>query len=117
MIAIVDDDRSVQEAVRDLLESDGRSVRCFDGAEDFLASGIQDEIGCLVTDVRMPGMSGTELQRRLLDDGCKVPVIFITAHRSDEQSRARALGSGAVAYLLKPFDQNELLDAVHGVLG
>ena len=102
MIAIVDDDRSVQEAVRDLLESDGRSVRCFDGAEDFLASGIQDEIGCLVTDVRMPGMSGTELQRRLLDDGCKVPVIFITAHRSDAQSRARALAAGAVAYLFKP---------------
>ncbi len=116
MIAIVDDDRSVQEAVRDLLESDGRSVRCFDGAADFLASGIQDDIGCLVLDVRMPGMSGTELQRHLLDSGCKVPVIFITAHSSDHQSRARALAAGAVAYLFKPFDECALLDAIHGAL-
>jgi FixJ family two-component response regulator len=117
MIAIVDDDRSVQEAVRDLLESDGCSVRCFDGAEDFLASGFQHDVACLVLDVRMPGMSGTELHRHLLDNGCEVPVIFMTAHRSDEQSRARALAAGAVAYLFKPFDQNELLDAVHGALG
>ncbi len=118
MIAVVDDDRSVQEAVRDLLESDGQSVRCFDGAKEFLASGLQHDVGleCIVLDIRMPGMSGTELQRHLLDNGCEVPVIFMTAHRSDEQSRTQAVAAGAVAYLIKPFDQDELLVAVHGAL-
>lgn len=116
LIAIVDDDHSVQDAVRDLLESDGRSVRCFDMAEDFLASGLERDIACLVSDVRMPGMSGTELQRHLLDQGCRVPVIFMTAHGADEQARERALTAGALAYLIKPFDQDEFLDAVHRAL-
>jgi FixJ family two-component response regulator len=116
LIAIVDDDRSVQDAVRDLLESDGRSVRCFDTAEDFLSSGLDGKVACLVLDVRMPGMSGTELHRQLLDKGCEVPVIFMTAHGADEEARGRALASGAVAYLIKPFDQDELLDAVHRAL-
>jgi FixJ family two-component response regulator len=116
LIAIVDDDRSVQDAVRDLLESDGRSVRCFDTAEAFLSSGLEHEVACLVLDVRMPGMSGTELHRRLLDRGCEVPVIFMTAHGADEEARRRALAAGAVAYLIKPFDQNELLDALQGAL-
>lgn len=117
VIAIVDDDQSVQDAVRDLLESDGHSVRCFGVAEDFLAAGVQREIACLVLDVRMPGMSGIELHRHLLDSGCEVPVIFITAHGSDERARARALADGALAYLTKPFDQDELLNAVHRALG
>jgi FixJ family two-component response regulator len=116
LIAIVDDDRSVQEAVRDLLESDGCLVHCFDAAEDFLSSGLETKIACLVSDVRMAGMSGTELQRHLLDKGCEVPVIFMTAHGTDEEARARALANGAVAYLIKPFDQDELLDAVHSAL-
>ena len=116
LIAIVDDDQSVQEAVRDLLESDGHSVRCFSLAEDFLAFGVKGEIACLVLDVRMPGMSGTQLHRRLLEDGWKVPVIFITAHEADEQARARALNAGALAYLIKPFDHEELLDAVRRAL-
>ncbi len=116
LIAIVDDDHSVQVAVRDLLESDGRSVRCFDMAEDFLASGLERNIACLVSDVRMPGMSGTELQRHLLDKGCEVPVIFMTAHGADEEARERALVAGAVAYLIKPFDEDELLDAVQRAL-
>jgi len=116
VIAIVDDDSSVQDAVRDLLESDGHSVCCFDMAEDFLASGLQNNVACLVLDVRMPGMSGTELHRQLLDKGCAVPVIFMTAHGADEQARTRALAAGALAYLIKPFDQNELLTAVHRAL-
>ncbi len=116
LIAIVDDDHSVQDAVRDLLESDGRSVRCFDTAEDFLSSGLGHKVACLVLDVRMPGMSGTELHRHLLDKGWEVPVIFMTAHGADEEARGRALAAGAVAYLIKPFDQNELLNAVHGAL-
>jgi FixJ family two-component response regulator len=116
LIAIVDDDRSVQDAVRDLLESDGRSVRCFDMAEDFLSSGLERTIACLVSDVRMPGMSGTELQRHLLDKGCEVPVIFMTAHGADEEARDRALAAGALAYLIKPFDQDEFLDAVRRAL-
>ncbi|HVO59433.1 MAG TPA: response regulator [Terriglobales bacterium] len=116
VIAIVDDDRSVQDAVRDLLESDGHSVCCFDMAEDFLASGLHGKLACLVLDVRMPGMSGTELHRRLLDDGHEVPVIFMTAHVSDEKARARALAAGALAYLIKPFPDHELLDAVRRAL-
>lgn len=117
MIAIVDDDQYVQDALRDLLESDGHSVRCFGLAEDFLAAGVQHEIACLILDVRMPGMSGTELHRHLLDSGCEVPVIFITAHGSDEKARARALADGAVAYLIKPFNDDELLNAVHRAFG
>ena len=113
LIAIVDDDHSIQEAVRDLLESDGRSVRCFGMAEDFLASGLERKVACLVLDVRMPGMSGTELHRHLLDKACEVPVIFMTAHGTDDEARRQALAAGAVAYLIKPFDQDELLDAVH----
>lgn len=117
VIAIVDDDQYVQDALRDLLESDGHSVRCFGLAEDFLAAGVQREIACLILDVRMPGMSGTELHRHLLDSGCEVPVIFITAHGSDEKARARALADGAVAYLIKPFNDDELLNAVHRAFG
>jgi FixJ family two-component response regulator len=116
LIAIVDDDHSVQDAVRDLLESDGRAVRCFDTAEAFLSSGLERKLACLVLDLRMPGMSGTELHRRLLDQGCQVPVIFMTAHGADQEARRRALAGGAVAYLIKPFDQDEFLDAVHKAL-
>jgi len=116
LIAIVDDDRSVQAAVCDLLESDGHSVRCFDAAEDFLSSGLERKVACLVLDVRMPGMSGTELHRHLLNKGCEVPVIFMTAHGADGEARGRALAAGALAYLIKPFDQDELLKAVHRAL-
>src|SRR6201981_3825738 len=78
LIAIVDDDQSVQSALQDLIESEGLSTLCFGSAEEFLDSGAQNEAGCLIADVRMPGMSGIELQGKLKADRCRIPIIFIT---------------------------------------
>jgi FixJ family two-component response regulator len=112
LIAIVDDDKSVQSALQDLIESDGLSTLCFGSAEEFLASGVQDEAGCLIADIRMPGISGIELQSRLKADRCRIPVIFITAH-GDPEMRAQAISDGAVEFLTKPFDNTVLLETVH----
>ncbi len=80
LIAIVDDDESVQDALQDLIEAEGLSAKCFGSAEEFLESGLQRTAACLITDIRMPGMSGLELQAKLKADGCNIPIIFITAH-------------------------------------
>src|ERR1700737_1270374 len=94
LIAIVDDDKSVQNALQDLVEAEGLSARCFGSAEEFLESGERHKAACLVADIRMPGMSGLELQARLNAEHCRIPIIFITAH-GDGKMRMQALTPGA----------------------
>jgi FixJ family two-component response regulator len=113
LIAIVDDDESVQSALQDLLESEGLSTLCFGSAERFLDSGARHKAGCLIADIRMPGMSGLELQAKLKAEGCRIPIIFITAHG---EMRTLAMGEGAVEFLTKPFNDTVLLGAVHAAL-
>lgn len=115
MVAIIEDDESYRVAVQRLLRSAGFSVQSFATAEDFLSSGQQRETGCLITDIRMPGMSGLDLQAKLNSDHCPIPTIFITAH-GDEKMRLQAMRGGAVKFLAKPFDGEILLEAVHVAL-
>ena len=115
LIAIVDDDESVQDALQDLIEADGLKAKCFGSAEAFLESGLQRKAACLITDIRMPGMSGLELQARLKADGCKIPIIFITAH-GDARVRIQAMREGAVEILMKPFDDHVLLSRVRAAV-
>jgi FixJ family two-component response regulator len=114
-IAIVDDDRSVQTALQDLIESEGLSTLCFGSAEQFLDSGAQHKAACLIADIRMPGMSGLELQNKLKAERCAIPIIFITAH-GDLKMRTQAMRDGAMKFLAKPFDNTVLLEAVHAAL-
>src|SRR5271155_3547629 len=90
VIAIVDDDRSVQTALQDLIESEGLSTLCFGSAEQFLDSGAQRKAACLIADIRMPSMSGLELQTKLNSERCRIPIIFITAH-GDVKMRTQAM--------------------------
>jgi FixJ family two-component response regulator len=115
LIAIVDDDESVQLALRDLIESDGLPAICFGSAEQFLDSQARSKAACLIADIRMPGMSGLELQAKLKAERCRVPVIFITAH-GDAEMRIHAMRQGAVEFLSKPFDDAVLLEIVHAAL-
>ena len=115
LIAIVDDDQSVQSALQDLIESEGLSTLCFGSAEQFLDSGAQHTAGCLIADIRMPGMSGIELQAKLKADRCRIPIIFITAH-GDAKMRIQAMRDGAVEFLTKPFDNAVLLETVHAAV-
>jgi FixJ family two-component response regulator len=110
-ISVVDDDAAVREAVRSLLRSAGYRAETFASAEEALDAGALDGAACVVLDVRMPGMSGLELQDHLIASGRLIPIVFVTAH-ADEQARARALERGAIACLQKPFDADTLLDAV-----
>jgi FixJ family two-component response regulator len=111
IVAIIEDDESYRVAVQRLLKSAGLLVQSFDSAEAFLNSGQQHETGCLISDIRMPGMSGLELQSKLNSDHCSIPTIFITAH-GDEKMRMQAMRGGAVTFLTKPFDGEALLDFV-----
>lgn len=95
MVAVIEDDESYRNAVHRLLKSAGFSVQSFASAEDFLSSGRQHETGCLITDIRMPGMSGLDLQAKLNADHCPIPAIFVTAHW-DEDMRSQAMRGGAV---------------------
>ena len=115
LISVVDDDESVRESIVGLMRSIGFVVRGFASAEEFLKSDLNDT-GCLILDVRMPGMDGMELHRHLLASNREIPVIFITAHVSEEELRSRALANGAVDYLIKPLSEDELLNAVHRAL-
>ena len=103
MISIVDDDESVRDATKSLLRSSGYTAQSFGSAEEFLESAQIAETDCLVTDVQMPGLSGVELQDRLLSDGHDVPTIFISAFPNPRLER-QVLKSGAIAYLRKPFN-------------
>jgi FixJ family two-component response regulator len=116
MVSVVDDDISVRESLESLIRSVGLTVRAFASAEEFLNSDHPCSANCLVLDVRLPGMSGIELHHDLVASHCRVPVVFITAHGDDDSARSQALSDGAVAYLIKPFSEDELLDAVHAAL-
>jgi FixJ family two-component response regulator len=115
IISIVDDDESLREALESLFKSVGYKTEVFASAEDFLRSDYHHETKCLILDIRMPGMSGLELQRRLVAAGSRIPIIFITAH-ADEEARAQAVSAGAVACLRKPFSEDALLSAVQSAL-
>jgi len=116
LISVVDDDHSVRESLARLIRSVGFGVQVFGSAEEFLSASHGRQADCLILDVRMPGMNGLELQRELSASNCDLPVIFITAHGSDEQARTRALGAGAVDYLLKPLREEEVLKAIDAAL-
>ena len=115
LVAIVDDDESIQHSLQDLIESDGLSALCFGSAEQFLDSEARSEAACLIADIRMPGMSGLKLQAQLKAERCQIPIIFITAH-GDADMRIHAIREGAVEFLNKPFDDAVLLGIVHAAL-
>jgi len=115
MVVVIEDDESYRLAVQRLLKSAGFPAQIFPSAEDFLKSGQQHETGCLIADIRMPGMSGLDLQSKLNSDHCPIPTIFITAH-GDEKMRLQAMRGGAVKFLAKPFDGETLLEAVRVAL-
>jgi FixJ family two-component response regulator len=115
LVAILDDDELIRTALRGLLKAVGLPAQAFASAEEFLNSGQQHQIACLITDIRMPGMSGLELQTKLNTEGCRIPIIFITGH-GDERLRMQALRAGAVEFLAKPFDDEVLLESVRAAL-
>jgi FixJ family two-component response regulator len=108
VISVVDDDASVRAATDNLLRSLGYAVCTFVSAEEFLRSAHLDDTSCVIADVQMPGMSGVDLQARLLSQGYRVPFIFITAF-PEKTIRARALKAGAICFLTKPFDRQTLI--------
>jgi FixJ family two-component response regulator len=115
-IAVVDDDQSVREALENLISSVGYEVDLFESAKGFLDSAEINNTACLVLDLRMPEMSGLELQQRLRDDGRNIPIIIVTAHGEDT-ARTEALAAGAVAFLNKPFQEEVLLGAINSAIG
>jgi two-component system, LuxR family, response regulator FixJ len=115
LIAIIDDDEAMRDSVRDLMEAAGLVARCFGSAEEFLESGLHRQAACLITDILMPKMSGLELQTRLKDEECDIPIIFITAY-GDASMRIQAMREGAVEFLAKPFDHHLLLNTVRVAL-
>jgi FixJ family two-component response regulator len=115
LVAILDDDDSMRTALQGLLKAVGLQAQAFASAEEFLKSGQQHQTACLIADIRMPGMSGLELQAQLNAEHCRIPTIFITAH-GDAKMRLQALRAGAVEFLSKPFDDEVLLDSVRAAL-
>jgi FixJ family two-component response regulator len=115
IVAIVDDDDLMRTALQGLLKSAGLRAQAFASADEFLRSGHQHDTACLITDIRMPGMSGLELQAQLNADQCRIPTIFITAH-GDAKMRMQAMRAGAVEFLAKPFDDEALLESVRAAL-
>jgi FixJ family two-component response regulator len=115
LVAIVDDDDSMRSALQGMLKAVGYPAQVFASAEEFLQSGQQHQTSCLIADIRMPGMSGLELQAQLNSERCKIPIIFITAH-GDTKMRIQALRAGAVEFLSKPFDEEVLLESVRAAL-
>ena len=111
IVYVIDDDPSVREAITSLIRSIGMRVETFGSAQEFMASSRPDAPACLVLDVRMPGVSGLDLQRELTDAGISVPIIFITGH-GDIPMSVRAMKAGAVEFLTKPFRDQDLLDAI-----
>jgi FixJ family two-component response regulator len=115
LVAIVDDDESVRIALQGLMKAVGLPARAFASAEEFLKSGQQHHTACLIADIRMPGMSGLDLQAKLNGEHCRIPTIFITAH-GDTDIRMQALRAGAVEFLAKPFSDDALLEHVKAAL-
>ncbi len=114
-VALVDDDDLVRTAIQGLLKSVGLPARAYASGEEFLDSGQQHQTACLIADIRMPGMSGLDLQARLNAERCPIPTIFITAH-GDEEMRLQAMRGGAVEFLGKPFDDDLLVESVRAAL-
>jgi len=115
LISVVDDDESVRRTTTLLIESFGFRAAAFESADGFLRSGQLHDTACLIVDVQMPGMNGLQLQSRLAAAGCGVPIIFITAY-DDKESRRRAMQAGAVAFLGKPFSDEQLLQTIRSTL-
>ena len=115
LVAIVDDDEPFRRSVERLVRSAGFSVETFGSAEDFLERGNLDGTACAILDMRLPGLNGFDLQRRLMTQPRPIPIVFVSAHE-DAVMRANALRAGAIALLKKPFDNNTLLDALHRAL-
>ena len=115
LVAIVDDDDSMRMALQGMLKSVGLRSQAFASAEEFLKSGQQQQTACLIADIRMPGISGLELQTKLNAEHYRIPTIFITAH-GDANMRMQALRAGAVQFLAKPFDDGVLLESVRAAL-
>ena len=115
LIAIIDDNDFIQDSLCDLIESGGFEAQCFGSAKAFLESDLHRRAGCLIVDIRMPKMSGLELQAKLKQEECNVPIIFITAF-DDAEIRAQAMTEGAVEFLAKPFDHQLLLKILHRTL-
>jgi FixJ family two-component response regulator len=115
VISIIDDDESVREATKGLVRSLGYNAATFASAEEYLRSECVSDSACLITDLNMPGMSGADLQDRLIADGRRVPMIFITAY-ADEKVRVRVLDAGAFGFLRKPFDDEHLIECLNKAL-
>jgi FixJ family two-component response regulator len=115
MVFVIDDDESIREALHSLIRSVGLGVATFPSAHEFLESERPDVPACLILDVRMPGLSGLDLQRDLTDANIHVPIIFITGH-GDIPMSVRAMKAGAVEFLTKPFRDQDLLDAIQQAL-
>jgi FixJ family two-component response regulator len=115
LISIVDDDDSLRGSLENLIRSAGFRAQGFSSAEAFLGSNKMQEATCLILDVRMPGMSGFDLQRQLATVASHLPIIFISAH-ADDDPQAQALAAGAVAFFYKPFYEEELLNAINAAL-
>jgi FixJ family two-component response regulator len=114
-IAIIDDEEVMQDSLRDLMEAAGLVAHCFGTAEEFLESDLHRKAACLIVDIRMPKMSGLQLQARLKEEGSNVPIIFITAH-GDARARIQAMRQGAVEFFAKPFDHQLLLRRIRTAL-
>jgi two-component system, LuxR family, response regulator FixJ len=115
LIAIIDDNESMQDSLCDLIESGGLEAQCFGSAKAFLESDLHRRAECLIVDIRMPKISGLELQARLKQQECNVPIIFITAF-DDAEIRAQAMKEGAVEFLAKPFNHQRLLKLLRDTL-
>jgi len=115
LVHVVDDDRAVRDSLRWLLEGEGMAVQTYASAEDFLAGYTGERPGCAVVDVRMPGMSGLELQERLSRNHVRLPLVFVTAH-GDISLAVRAMRRGAVDFVEKPFPDEQLVEAVRRAL-
>jgi FixJ family two-component response regulator len=115
LIAIIDDNEAMLDSLRDLIESGGFEAECFGSATAFLQSDLLSKAACLIVDIRMPKMSGLELQARLKQEQCNVPIIFITAY-DEAETRAQAMQEGAVEFLAKPFDHRLLLKILRRTL-
>jgi FixJ family two-component response regulator len=115
LISIVDDDDSLRNSLNNLIRSVGFRAQGFASAEAFLNSSQLHDTACLILDVRMPGMSGLDLQRQMVANNSRIPIVFITSH-GDDNARIRALEAGAVAFLYKPFREEALLKAIDSAL-
>jgi len=114
-VFVVDDDADVRASIQGLLKSVGLRSQCFGTTQEFLRNKRPDEPSCLVLDVRLPGVNGLDFQHQLADAGVQIPIVFITAH-GDIPMTVRAMKSGAVEFLTKPFRDQDLLDAIHQAL-